>query len=123
MITASAGWRAIARLNNALICALLLSVAACSSTSPEHPHRLRLGVAYDVSESATKQGVPVLNKMEIEQMLSILKARGGVMALGLIDERAFEPLARCEFTELDGRLDERARKNQRNRKAESDFTT
>lgn len=101
----------------------LLALAACSRSgeqkSAELVEPLCLGVAYDVSRSA--QPLPEVTMGHIERILKVLNARGGCIAVALVDESAFRPLTRLKLEPVTGRLDERAEKATRNRKAEKEF--
>ena len=105
------------------ILALITATGCIGSQTAEDlpPSPLFLGVAYDVSGSVDERGLPVLTSMHLEQIISILKARGGFMAVGLIDEQAFAPLVRLEVAPVVGRLDERAQRNIQNQKQISQF--
>ena len=103
---------------------LLLSTFGCctsghQSSLPQNP--LWLGIADDVSGSVEESRLPVFTGDHLKDIVSILKIRGGAVAFDLIDEDAFQPLTRLELVRLAGRLDERARINQRNMSTEADF--
>ena len=103
---------------------LLCTIISCSfpdrpNISPQKP--LYLGVAYDVSGSVEELELPVMTMQHVEKIVSLVKKRGGAVGLGLIDEKAFEPLTRLELERVAGKLNERARINQKNAQAESEF--
>lgn len=106
-----------------LLC-LGLMVVACNpapTRSSEAKDALYLGVAYDVSGSVEQLQLPVMTVEHVKGIVSVVKKRGGAVAFGLIDEKAFEPLTRLELVPVTGKLDERARANQKNLKAQADF--
>jgi hypothetical protein len=109
--------------SKAMVGAGLLMLAACSRSgeqkSAEPVGPLCLGVAYDVSRSA--QPLPEVTMGHIERILKVLNARGGCIAVALVDESAFRPLTRLKLEPVTGRLDERAEKATRNRKVEKEF--
>jgi hypothetical protein len=92
-----------------------------ASTKSQAP--LYIGIAYDVSGSVNEIELPVLTVTEIDRIIAVLKAHGGTLTFGLIDENAFKPLLRLELDPIVGRLDERAQLNINQRKAISEFRT
>ncbi len=106
------------------IAILLLLLAACSPGSREKAALLaplHVAIAYDVSGSVAQLELPVITMEHVDKVISLVKKRGGSIAFGLIDEKAFEALARLELERVAGRLDERARMNQKIKKAEAEF--
>lgn len=105
--------------------AALLMIAACSRSeaqkSTEVVEPLWLGVAYDVSRSA--QPLPELTMEHVKRLLEVLEARGGSIAVGLVDESGFKPLTRLRLETVAGRLDERAKLHTKNKKTAEEFLT
>lgn len=103
----------------------LLMIAACSRSgeqkSTESVRPLWLGVAYDISRSA--QPLPELSIEHMERLLRVMNARGGGIAVGLVDESSFQPLTRLRLETVAGRLDERARLHSKNQRAQEEFVT
>lgn len=97
----------------------------CTNTNPysKSSAPLCLGVAYDVSQSVANVEMPAMNTAQLEQILAMLKKRGGVIAFGVVDEKSFEPLLRAQVVPVQGQLDERAQRNQKNIKVLANFTT
>jgi hypothetical protein len=85
------------------------------------PIPLQLGVADDMSRSATQNGVPALSSVHIDHMISCLQRHGGTIAFGLIDEKSFEPLSRLLLIPVVGTLEERAQRNTMNQKVIKQF--
>jgi hypothetical protein len=74
-----------------------------------------VALLYDVSLSADKKGVPVLNPECVDRLLAILKKRGGAFAFCEINgESRIQPLLRVDFEPLMGNLEKRALTNKRN---------
>ncbi|MCG3157893.1 MAG: hypothetical protein DKINENOH_04529 [bacterium] len=105
--------------------AAMLLVFGCTNADPTPgPGKpLCLGIAYDVSQSVSDAEMPAMTTAQLEQVLDLLKKRGGVMAFGAVDENAFEPLMRAQVVPVKGRLDERARRNQKNVRGLSAFAS
>jgi len=106
--------------------ALFMMVAwGCTKTTPASTFGapLCLGIAYDVSQSVANVEMPTMTTDQLDRILTVLKKRGGTIAFGLVDEKAFEPLLRAQVVPVQGQLDERARRNQQNIKRLTDFTT
>lgn len=104
-----------------LLLFVLLLIDGCSSNhgkerAKAHPTTIQLiiGLLYDVSGSVEQKGLTFFAGEHIDKMISILNRRGGEMAFGIIDEKAFEPLIRIKLVQVDGRLDVRAKQNQKN---------
>ena len=104
-----------------LILPLLFLISGCTKNTKSTDPPLCLGLTYDVSKSVANVGLPPLTSAQLERMLSLLKARGGIMAFGLVDEMSFEPLIRLKLDPITGRLDQRAQRNQKNIKAIKEF--
>ena len=107
-----------------LLAAFLFVLGACTPGSHEKaalPAPLCVAVAYDVSGSVAQLELPVMTMEHVDKIISLVKKRGGCLAFGLIDEKAFAPLARLELLQVSGKLNERARINQKNQKGEAEF--
>ena len=107
-----------------LLAAFLFVLGACTPGSHEKaalPAPLCVAVAYDVSGSVVQLELPVMKMEHVDRIISLVKKRGGCLAVGLIDEKAFAPLARLELLQVSGKLNERARINQKNEKGEAEF--
>lgn len=107
-----------------IVAAFILTLAACSpgnyeKAAPGEP--LCVAVGYDVSGSVAQSEMPVMTMEHVDKILTLVKKRGGCIAFGLIDEKAFEPLARVEIAQVSGKLDERARISKKNHQGASDF--
>jgi hypothetical protein len=101
----------------AVVATLLLGCSQSTEQPPMPP--LHLGVAYDVSASA--QPLPELTMEHIQQLLKVLNARGGSIAVALVDESGFQPLTRLKIETVVGRLDERAHLYTKNQERAKDF--
>jgi len=111
-------------IKNKTVTLFLFVLAACSPGGREKaalPTPLCVAVAYDVSGSVAQLELPVMTMEHIDKILSLVEKRGGCIAFGLIDEKAFEPLVRMELLQVSGKLDARARINQKNQQGEADF--
>ncbi|GEM_PF-5767572 len=108
-----------------LIILFFIILTGCSNTNPSSQSSapLCLGVAYDVSQSVANVEMPAMTTAQLDQILAMLKKRGGVIAFGVVDEKSFEPLLRAQVVPVLGQLDERAQRNQKNIKVLADFTT
>lgn len=107
------------------LAAFVFMLAACNPGSHEKaalPAPLCVAVAYDVSGSVAQLELPVMTMEHVDKIISLVKKRGKCIAFGLIDEKAFEPLTRVELFQVSGKLNERARINQRNQKGEAEFS-
>lgn len=111
------------KMGTTLVVAGLIGASAygCGESMQPPPHPLFLGVAYDVSGSTVQQRLAPLAVGDIDQIVSVLKRRGGILAFGLIDQDSFDPLVRLEIIQKRGRLDERALQNARNEDAVKRF--
>lgn len=106
--------------------ALIPMLISCSPSRLQSSTLVRplyLGIAYDVSGSVEQLELPVMTMEHVEKVVALVKKRGGAVAFGLIDEKAFELLIRLELERVAGKLNERARINQKNAKAEGEFKT
>lgn len=110
-----------------VIAGVCLLIAGCSGSGAEEKGGeaavpLCLGVAYDVSRSA--QPLPEVTMGHITRIVNdVLNARGGCIAVALVDESSFRPLTRLKVEPVKGRLDERAAIATTNRKAQQEFLT
>jgi len=102
---------------------LLVIIGGCANTKKQMNSQtpLQIGVVNDISGSVVTNGVPALQISQIDNIISVLKKRGGTMAFGLIDENSFEPLNRLTVLPVVGRLDERAQYNTQNQGAIKQF--
>lgn len=101
----------------AVVATLLLGCSQSVEQPPMPP--LHLGVAYDVSASA--QPLPELTMEHIQQLLKVMNARGGSIAVAFVDESGFQPLTRLKLETVAGRLDERAHLHSKNQRMAEDF--
>jgi len=82
---------------------------------------LKLAVAYDLSGSTKKHNTPALTTDQVDSLISLIEERGGELALTPIHSFSYQPLIRLELEQVSGRLDERARLNQKNKNELSSF--
>ena len=90
---------------------VVLSILGCADGKKQEakqPTPLILGIGYDVSGSAEKNGVPILNMSHLDKSITIIQKRSGNLAFGVMDDKSFEPLDRLPLPIVAGRLDERA---------------
>jgi hypothetical protein len=107
-----------------VVAVLILSVlfVACQTDTPHTVlPQIHLGIAYDVTGSVEQRGLPFFTIQHLDRLNATLKNRGGSMAFGLIDERAFVPLVRLTLQPVTGLLNERAAKNTENKSSTSEF--
>lgn len=102
-----------------LISAVLLS-SCRQSRQPLRP--IAVALLYDMSLSAAQNGIPELDREDIERLLGLLKKRGGVLAFCEITGRSrVRPLRRIRLEAVAGNLEERALANTRNESELADF--
>lgn len=82
---------------------------------------LYVGVGYDVSRSVATAHLPQFTSNHLDRLIGLVNKSGGVVSVGIVDELAFEPLAKLQVLRVAGRLDERAQINQKNHESEKAF--
>lgn len=100
---------------------LCLTLAGCTQMSGEPLPKnapVALAIGYDITASTRE--LPIPTEKQLDELISVVSSRGGVVAFGLIADKV-EPLTRLEVVPVSGRLDERARGVQRNRKAVAEW--
>jgi ssRNA-specific RNase YbeY (16S rRNA maturation enzyme) len=98
-----------------------LFLAGCTPMNAEPLPKsapLVLGIGYDIT--ASTRDLPIPTEEQLDELISVVKSRGGIVAFGLIADK-IEPLTRLEVAPVAGRLDERARAAQKNRKTVAEW--
>lgn len=105
-------------LNCIFMVPVLFTFLSCSGNPEErnNPNPLWLAMVPDFSDSVEKINLQTLSNDHLDRLIDAIQRRGGGMAFGMIDEGAFKPLDRVDLVPVIGRLDERAMKNQSNRR-------
>jgi len=99
---------------------MALMAVACNPTEIEHPKVPVILIVIPDGIGSADDPLP-LTETHIDQVISILSRYGGIAAFTLIHDKDSQPLIRLELTRTNGRLDERAKSYQRNRKAVTEW--
>jgi hypothetical protein len=106
-----------------ILAALFSSIIFNSCQQTQTPARpIAVALLYDMSLSADENGVPMLDRSAVDQLLGLLKKRGGVLAFCEINSKSrVYPLLRVHVEPVTGNLEKRALANTRNESELTDF--
>ena len=115
----------------AIPCLMFGILVACAPSKEPKPTPFSLYVAVvgDNSVSGDTNGIPKMTLEQVEAIIEKFKKKNGlsikwhagILALGVVDESAYEPLIKMRISPVIGALNERAKITPENQKAVADF--